>query len=132
MTRRLFIQAKVSSLALGVAMVAGPSPAAAQSLQGTPTVSFGSANISEGATTTTVTVDTSQTVIDWAPDDNAVGNFGAINFQPADAVTRSWSYPNGSRPSGVVSCENPRHDRLAISASSRIKRTSDAIPPWSA
>ncbi|HET9398674.1 MAG TPA: hypothetical protein VFO45_07650, partial [Sphingomicrobium sp.] len=83
MTRNLSVPTKVSSLALAVALAAGPSPAAAQSFQGTPAVTSGSASVNEGAGTTTVTVDTSQTVIDWDADDDAVGNFGAINFQPS-------------------------------------------------
>ncbi len=81
--RSMTVPNRASMIALAVAMVAGPSPAAAQSLQGTPTVSVGSASVNEGSGTTTVTVDTDQTVIDWLPDDNAVGNFGAINFQPS-------------------------------------------------
>ena len=81
MTRNFVLPSRVSTLALAVAMAAGPTPAAAQSLQGTPTVSSGSATVSEGAGTTNVTVDSSQAVIDWTPDDNLVGNFGAIAFQ---------------------------------------------------
>lgn len=81
MTRRLSVLSRVSSVALAVAMIAGPSPAAAQSLLGTPTVTHGSVNITEGPTTTDLDVSSSTAVIDWTPDDNAVGNFGVIAFQ---------------------------------------------------
>src|SRR6476619_2745789 len=83
MTRRMSIQAKASTLALAVALAAGPSPAAAESLKGTPTVTFGSGSVGETATTTNVTIGSGQVVIDWVPDDNLVGNFGAIAFQDA-------------------------------------------------
>jgi filamentous hemagglutinin family protein len=78
---------RVSTLAIAVALVAGPSPALAQSLQGTGTFTYGSGSIgtTTGGTpaenTTTINVDTSQAVIDWTPFDNNVGNFGAIAFQ---------------------------------------------------
>jgi filamentous hemagglutinin family protein len=78
MTRKLSALTRVSSLAIAASLTAS---AAAQSLLGTPTVTFGSANISESTGTTDVDVFSSSAVIDWTPDDNAVGNFGAIAFQ---------------------------------------------------
>ncbi|MEP7315093.1 MAG: hypothetical protein ABI667_00185 [Sphingomicrobium sp.] len=73
-----------SVLAMSTALVVGASPAAAQSLQGNGSFfsnGGGAANITPGANTTTVTLNSGQTVIDWTPFDNAVGNFGGIGFQ---------------------------------------------------
>lgn len=81
MKRNKSVPIRVSTLALAVALVAGASPAAAESFKGTPNVFSGSANISEGVLTTDISIDSPQAVIDWTPDDNAVGNFGAIAFQ---------------------------------------------------
>ena len=78
MTRKLSALSRVSSLAIAASLTA---TAAAQSLLGTPSVTFGSANITEGTGTTDVDVFSSSAVIDWVPDDNLVGNFGAIAFQ---------------------------------------------------
>lgn len=78
MTRKLSALSRVSSLAIAASLTA---TAAAQSLLGTPTVTFGSANIIEGTGTTDVDVFSPSAVIDWTPDDNLVGNFGAIAFQ---------------------------------------------------
>jgi len=78
MTRKQSVLIRVSSLAIAAALTA---TAAAQSLLGDPTVTFGSVNIFEGASTTDLDVQSTTAVIDWVPDDNAVGNFGAIAFQ---------------------------------------------------
>src|SRR6478735_2760801 len=81
MTRNRSTLTKASSLALAAALATQAAPAAAQSLLGTPTVASGSANIVESPGTTDISFDASQTVIDWTPDDNAVGIPGQINFQ---------------------------------------------------
>src|SRR5436190_7836435 len=94
MTRKLSVRAKVSRLALAAALAAGPSPAAAQSLLGTPTVASGSATITEGSGTTDIGLSASQTVIDWTPDDNAVGNFGVIAFQNSGTTATFSSASN--------------------------------------
>ncbi len=78
MTRKLSVLSRVSSLAVAVGLTAS---AAAQSLLGTPEVTFGSVNIIEGSGTTDVSVFSPTAVVDWIPDDNLVGNFGAIAFQ---------------------------------------------------
>jgi filamentous hemagglutinin family protein len=80
MTRKLSVLSRVSSLAVAAVLTAG---AAAQSFQGTPTVASGDVVITEGAGITDVNLNSVQSVIDWVPDDNAVGNFGGINFQPS-------------------------------------------------
>ncbi|HEU5482724.1 MAG TPA: hypothetical protein VFU80_06520, partial [Sphingomicrobium sp.] len=90
-SRRLSVRRKALMISCGVAaiatvMVAGASPAAAQSFQGTGVFANGSGTITPGTGTTFIQVDTSQAVINWTPTDNAVGNFGAINFQPVDTI----------------------------------------------
>ena len=73
-----------SALALATVLAIGATPAKAQSLQGTGTFvtnTGGAADITPGVNTTTVTLNPGQTVIDWTPFDNAVGNFGGIGFQ---------------------------------------------------
>jgi len=77
MTRKLSVLSRVSSLAIAAALTAS---AAGQSLLGDPTVTFGSVNITEGAGTTDFDVLSTTAVIDWIPDDNAIGG-GAIAFQ---------------------------------------------------
>ncbi len=80
MTRKQSVLIRVSSLAIAAALTAN---AAAQSFLGDPTVTFGTVNITEGTGTTDLDVSSSTAVIDWTPDDNLVGNFGAIAFQNA-------------------------------------------------
>ena len=72
-----------SVLALATVMTVGATPAAAQSLLGSGTFATngaGSAGITTTPTTTTITVNPGQSVIDWTPTDNATGG-GAIGFQ---------------------------------------------------
>ncbi|WP_409372096.1 beta strand repeat-containing protein, partial [Sphingobium chlorophenolicum] len=65
-----------SVIALGWSM-----PAAAQTaFQGNPTVAFGSASVSQGATTDVITVNSGQVVIDWAATDT--NGTGVIDFLP--------------------------------------------------
>lgn len=100
MTRNLSVQTKVSSLALAVALAAGPSPALAQSFQGAGSFAHGtgSINTTTGGTpaenTTTITVNTAQSVIDWNASDDTVGNVGAINFQPAGTTATFQNNPD--------------------------------------
>ena len=71
-----------SAIALATVLVAGASPAGAQSFQGTGSFTHGGGSITTPTpSTTNIQVNTSQAVIDWTPFDNAVGNFGAIGFQ---------------------------------------------------
>ncbi len=73
-----------SALALATVLAIGATPAKAQSLQGTGTFvtnTGGAADITPDVNTTTITLNPGQTVIDWTPFDNAVGNFGGIAFQ---------------------------------------------------
>ena len=72
-----------SVIALATVLVVGARPAAAQSFLGTgnfTTNGGGVAGIGTGPGSTTITVNSGQTVIDWIPTDNAVGG-GAIGFQ---------------------------------------------------
>lgn len=83
-----------STLALATAMLF-PSAVSAQSFQGTGVVGSGSATISTGPGTTTVTVASPQSVINWTPADNAVGTGTSILFQPAN-TTATFTTPAGS------------------------------------
>ena len=72
-----------SVLALATVMLVGATPAAAQSLLGSGTFATnggGAAGITTAPSTTTITVNPGQSVIDWTPTDNATGG-GAIGFQ---------------------------------------------------
>ena len=86
-----------SVLALATAMVLAPDCAQAESFLGTPTVTAGSATITEGATTTDIAVQTTQVVIDWVPDDTAVGG-GNIDFQP---VNTTATFTDGGVVDGI-------------------------------
>src|SRR5690242_20287033 len=79
MTRRLSVQAKVSSLALAIALVAGPSPAAAQSFQGSHSEVAATVDQSTPGQTN-VTITQQQAVIDWVATNAPSG--GTIVFQP--------------------------------------------------
>ncbi|WP_294120697.1 hypothetical protein [Sphingomonas sp.] len=81
MTRRLSVQAKVSSLALAVALVAGPSPAAAQSLQGIVNSSTGVTIDQSTPGQTNIAVNQTQAVINWTTTNAPSG--GQIVFQPS-------------------------------------------------
>src|SRR5262245_36678257 len=88
MTRKLSVQAKVSSLALAVALVAGPSPAAAQSYQGTLNSATGATVDQSTPGQTNVTVNQSQAVINWTATNSP--SSGVIVFQP-DGTTATYS-----------------------------------------
>ena len=53
---------------------------------------MGDVFITEGSGVTNVNVNSVQSVIDWVPDDNAVGNFGGINFQPSGTTATFSSF----------------------------------------
>ncbi|HTK58528.1 MAG TPA: hypothetical protein VL336_06065 [Sphingomicrobium sp.] len=84
MTRKLSVQAKVSTLALAAALAAGPSPAAAQSFQGTLNGATGATVDQSVAGQTNVTVNQSQAVINWTATNAPSG--GVIVFQPDGTV----------------------------------------------
>jgi filamentous hemagglutinin family protein len=73
-----------SALAIGVALVAfgATAPVHPQSFNGTGTLASGDALITESAGATTVTLNSSQAVLNWTPNDTATGG-GAIDFQSA-------------------------------------------------
>ncbi|HET9335547.1 MAG TPA: hypothetical protein VFO12_03970, partial [Sphingomicrobium sp.] len=83
MTRNLSVQAKVSTLALAVALAAGPSPALAQSFQGTHSATGATVDHPE-AGVTNITVNQQQAVINWTATNNPVD--GTIVFQPDGTV----------------------------------------------
>lgn len=70
-----------ASAALALGLMLGPDPAAAQGIQGTGNVVFGSATINQpGPNETRIDIDTPTVVIDWTPFEDAGGN--ALNFLP--------------------------------------------------
>jgi filamentous hemagglutinin family protein len=73
-----------SALAIGVALVTfgATAPVHPQSFNATGTLASGDALITESAGATTVTLNTSQAVINWTPNDAGTGG-GAIDFQSA-------------------------------------------------
>ncbi len=95
MTRSLSVSSRVSTLALAVALAAGPSPAAAQSFAGTGAFTNPAHGTIDNSVpnTTTVTVNQDQSVINWTPIDNGTGG-GAINFQPQDTTAIFQNNPD--------------------------------------
>ena len=81
MTRNVTKTTLCSTLAIATAMVMIPHRASAQAFQGSGAFANGAGSINTTTTTTDITINSSQAVIDWAPSDTAVGNFGAIGFQ---------------------------------------------------
>ena len=79
--RRRRHSAWLASCAMATALAAAPHAAHAQSFQGTPTVVTGTAGVSTGVGSTTINVGSSETVINWAPND--ITGTGTIDFQPA-------------------------------------------------
>ena len=68
MTRNMSVHCKVSTLALAVALVVGPTPVSAQSFNGTGSFTYGSGTIdTPDSITTNITIDTPSAVIDWTP-----------------------------------------------------------------
>ena len=102
-----------SVLALATVLVVGATPAVAQSFLGSGSFTHnggGSASITTpNATTTQITVNTGQTVIDWTPTDGAIGG-GAINFQPAGTTANFL----GSGNYAVLNRINPADSTRAI------------------
>ncbi|WP_225206647.1 hypothetical protein [Novosphingobium huizhouense] len=76
----------VSSLAVATALASGVIVAHAQSFQGNGEVVAGSASIFATGSTTTVTVNSANAVINWNPYDDASGG-GPIAFQPQGTTT---------------------------------------------
>ncbi|WP_395394053.1 hypothetical protein WBP07_02425 [Novosphingobium sp. BL-8A] len=72
-----------------------PHAAAAQSFQGTGTITSGSGSIETGTGTTLVQVGSTETVIDWVATDPGAGT--SVNFQPAGTTA---SFTTGSGFSG--------------------------------
>lgn len=84
-----------TSLSALILAMATPQPAAAQSFQGTGTVTSGTASIINGAGTTDVLVLSDQVVIDWATSD--LSGTGNVVFQPAGTTaTFAESSINGT------------------------------------
>ena len=78
----------ISSASAAMAAVAlAPQPAHAQAapgaFRGTPTTGSGSVSYSRGATTETITVNSSTATINWAPYDTTTGTTTPIDFLPA-------------------------------------------------
>ena len=80
MARNLTVRAKVSTLALAVALVGGPSPALAQSFEGSVDSSTGATVDQSNPGQTNVTVTQSQAVINWTATNSP--NSNVIIFQP--------------------------------------------------
>ena len=94
MTRSLSNPSRVSTLALAIALVAGPTPAAAQSFEAAGAFTNPAhGTISTDTNTTTITVNNSQSVINWTPNDNGVGG-GGINFQPSGTTATFQNNPD--------------------------------------
>ena len=75
MTRKSSVSLQASSLALAIALVAGPTPAAAQSFDGSGSFTHGTGSISNpDSITTNISVTSPQAVIDWTPTDDAINN----------------------------------------------------------
>ncbi|MDV3258316.1 MAG: hypothetical protein LOX97_11185, partial [Sphingomonas sp.] len=91
MRNRILIT-RVSSLAVAAALTAA---ASAQSLLGDHGVAFGSVNVVESPDTTDLFVETPSAVLDWTPDDNAVGG-GDIIFQPVGTTANFFGSPGFS------------------------------------
>ena len=71
----------LAGCALGAVLAVMPQAASAQALQGESDVVTGSATITTGAGTTSVLVDTAETVINWVPFDT--NGTGTIDFLPS-------------------------------------------------
>src|SRR5687768_18015905 len=90
--RNLIVPSRVSTLAIAVALVVGPSPAAAQSFQGTINAGTAGASVDQSvAGQTTVTVTQQQAVINWTATNAPLG--GTIVFQP-DGTTATFQGAN--------------------------------------
>lgn len=81
------------ALALALSSMGRASYAQAQAFQATPTVVSGSVSISQGSTVDTITLGSSQAVIDWRPTDTS--GTGTINFLP-NGSTAIFQDPSGS------------------------------------
>jgi filamentous hemagglutinin family protein len=79
--RRRRHSAWLSSCAMASALALAPNSAREQAFLGTPTVVTGTAGVSTGVGSTTINVGSSETVINWAPND--ITGTGTIDFQPA-------------------------------------------------
>ncbi len=88
-SRRKFSGISLATLAASLMII--PQSATAQSFQGVPTVQFGSANITNGPTTTDIVINSPRAVINW--DLGGPSGGGPIVFQPADTVANFFSSP---------------------------------------
>jgi hypothetical protein len=101
----------LAGCALGAVLTALPGAAAAQGLQGTPTVAAGTAAISTAPGYTMVVPTSTQVVINWEPFDNV--GLGTINFLPTGMtaefaeVTGTFDYTVLNRILPVDPAKNP-------------------------
>jgi filamentous hemagglutinin family protein len=84
-----------SSLAIATALLAGASAAQAQSFQGNGTFNSGSGTINTAPNDTTITINSTDAVIDWTTFDTATGG-GSIDFQPAGTTATFTSFADFS------------------------------------
>ena len=82
--RRRRQEAWLTSCAMALVLAVAPHAARGQAFQGTPTVVTGTAGVVTGANSTTITVGSAETVINWAPAD--VAGTGTIDFLPAGST----------------------------------------------
>ncbi len=86
-----------SVIALAPVLAVGATPAAAQSFNGSGSFAVnggGSANIADGVGTTTITLNTGQSVINWTPNDNATDTTSNILFQNSGTTATFTSSGN--------------------------------------
>ena len=103
-----------STLAIAVSLAAGGTAATAQSFQATSTVIVpGSATVATGANSTTVTVNSPSAVINWAPNDTAIGG-GAINFQASGTTATFVNNPGSTADFAVLNNILPTDATRAI------------------
>ena len=96
-----------SSLAIATALIVGSGIAQAQSLQGNGVFASGTGGITTSTGTTTVSITSSNAVIDWTTFDTAIGG-GPINFQSASTTATFQSVSDFSVLNRIIPTDPSR------------------------
>jgi filamentous hemagglutinin family protein len=102
-----------STLAIAASLAFAGTGARAQAFLATPTLVGGNASVTTGTNTTTVTVNSRGAVINWTPNDNAIGG-GPIAFQNSGTTATFVNNPSSTADFAVLNNILPTDTTRAI------------------
>ena len=104
-SKLLISSASAAMAAVALAPQQAHAQAAPGAFRGSPTTTGGTVSYSRGATTETITVNSSTATINWSPYDTATGTTTPIDFLPAGNIATFTS--GAACPAGGTACPAP-------------------------